>query len=52
LLHIILAQVYDVLAMQVVAYPAIACLYIWAPSGRTEKIVSGAFLAALAIIVF
>jgi len=52
LLHIILAQVFDDLAMQIVAFPAIACLYIWAPSGWREKIASGAFLAALAIIVF
>ncbi|CAN6200951.1 unnamed protein product [Urochloa humidicola] len=36
---------------QIAAYPAIACLYIWAPSRRTEKVASAVFLAALALIV-
>ncbi|CAL5048977.1 unnamed protein product [Urochloa decumbens] len=36
---------------QIAAYPAIACLYIWAPSRRSDKIASAVFLAALALIV-
>ncbi|CAN6334740.1 unnamed protein product [Urochloa humidicola] len=51
LLHIILALIFDNLGMQIVAYPAIVCLYIWAPSGWTEILVSAAFLGALALIV-
>ncbi|XP_066373080.1 probable receptor-like protein kinase At5g20050 [Miscanthus floridulus] len=37
--------------MQIVLYPAIACLHIWASSGRTEIIVSAVFLGALALVV-
>lgn len=37
------------LVVQAVAYPAIACLYIFTSSSRKERIISGIFLGVLAV---
>jgi hypothetical protein len=51
LFHTICASLLDNRVMQIVAYPAIACLHIWAASSRTEIMVSGVFLGALSLTI-